>query len=72
MRLRIENIWFFIVFIPMIYVCYMLLMCFDYQKILRRNKVGDLKALMIIISVGIAYLFASAFIEVVNRMISFF
>jgi uncharacterized membrane protein YwzB len=72
MNNKVETIWFFIVFIPMVYLCYRLLMCFDYQKILRRDQVRELKMLMLVVSIGLAYLFAEAFIEVINRFSSFF
>lgn len=68
---RITSIWFFIIFIPMVYVCYMLLQCFDYEKILRRGKVRDLRTLMLVASIGLAYLFTQAFLEVINRFAQF-
>jgi len=63
---------FFIIFIPTIYICYNLLKAFDYEKIIRRGQIGQLKALMFIVSVGIAFLFASAFVEVFERLSKFF
>lgn len=63
---------FFIIFIPLTYICYNLLKAFDYEKILRRGQIGQLKALMFIVSVGIAFLFASAFVEVFDRLSKFF
>lgn len=68
----ISTIWFFITFIPMIYVTYNLLKIFDYSKILLRGRVGELKVLLIIISIGIAFLFASAFVSVIERIASLF
>lgn len=68
---RVASIWFFIIFIPMTYLCYVLLMCFDFEKILRRNKTKDLRMLMIIISVGLAYIFTEAFLAVINHFAVF-
>lgn len=68
----ISTLWFFITFIPMIYLVYTLLKIFDYSKILLKGNVGYLKVLMIIVSIGIAYLFASAFVEVVERIANLF
>jgi len=63
---------FFIIFVPLTYLCYNLLKAFDYEKILRRGQVNQLKALMFIVSVGLAYLFASAFVDVITRLSKFF
>ena len=68
----ISTLWFFVTFIPMIYVVYTLLKIFDYSKILLKGRVGELKALLIIISIGIAFLFASAFVSVVERIADLF
>ena len=68
----ISTLWFFITFIPMIYLVYTLLKIFDYSKILLKGNVGYLKVLMIIVSIGIAFLFASAFVEVVERIANLF
>ena len=68
----ISTLWFFITFIPMIYLVYTLLKIFDYSKILLKGNVGYLKVLMIIVSIGIAYLFASAFVDVIERIANLF
>ena len=68
----ISTLWFFITFIPMIYLVYTLLKIFDYSKILLKGSVGYLKVLMIIVSIGIAYLFASAFVDVIERIANLF
>ena len=68
----INTLWFFLTFLPMIYLVYTLLKIFDYSKILLRGRVGELKALLLIISIGIAFLFASAFVEVVERIANLF
>lgn len=72
MEARVLTMWFFIVFIPLIYVVFQLLMAFDVEKILRRNKIRELKMLMILISIGLSFLVASAFIEVLERISVFF
>lgn len=63
---------YLIIFIPMIYIIYNLLKAFDFQKILRKGQIGQLKVLMIVISVGLSYLFASAIVEVIERLSKFF
>ena len=68
----VSTLWFFITFLPMVYLVYTLLKIFDYSKILLRGRAGELKALLLIISIGIAFLFASAFVEVVERIANLF
>lgn len=68
----ISTLWFFITFLPMIYVTYTLLKIFDYSKIILKGTTGYLKALLIIISIGIAFLFASAFVSVIERIANLF
>jgi uncharacterized membrane protein YwzB len=62
------TIWFFIVLIPTIYLIYTSLQCFDYEKILRRGKTRELKILLFIISVALAFLFAQCFVTIVERI----
>ncbi|MBP5551078.1 MAG: DUF1146 domain-containing protein [Bacilli bacterium] len=68
----VSTLWFFITFLPMVYLVYTLLKIFDYSKILLKGRVGELKALLLIISIGIAFLFASAFVEVIERIANLF
>ena len=68
----VSTLWFFLTFLPMVYLVYTLLKIFDYSKILLKGRVGELKALLLIISIGIAFLFASAFVEVIERIASLF
>ena len=68
----VSTLWFFITFLPMVYLVYTLLKIFDYSKILLRGRAGELKALLLIISIGIAFLFASAFVEVIERIANLF
>lgn len=68
----VSTLWFFITFLPMVYVVYSLLKIFDYSKILLRGRVGELKVLLIIISICIAFLFASAFVGVIERIANLF
>lgn len=62
------TIWFFIVLIPTTYLIYTSLQCFDYEKILRRGKTRELKILLFIISVALAFLFAQCFVTIVERI----
>lgn len=68
MNNRILVMWFFILFIPMVYLVYNLFTIFNYEKILRANKVPQLKLLLMIISVGISYLFAESIIAVIEKI----
>ena len=68
----VSTLWFFITFLPMVYLVYTLLKIFDYSKIILKGRVGELKALLLIISIGIAFLFASAFVEVIERIANLF
>ena len=68
----VSTLWFFITFLPMVYLVYTLLKIFDYSKILLKGRVGELKALLLIISIGIAFLFARAFVEVIERIANLF
>ncbi len=68
---RVLVMWFFILFIPMVYVIYNLLTIFDYEKFLRANKVPQLKVLLFIISIGISYLFTESIISVLEKISTF-
>lgn len=68
---RVLVMWFFILFIPMVYVVYNLLTIFDYEKFLRANKVPQLKVLLFIISIGISYLFTESIISVLDKISTF-
>jgi len=63
---------FFIIFIPGVYVVYNLLKAFDYEKILRRGQIGQLKVLMVIVSIGLSFLLATAVVEMIERLTKFF
>ncbi len=65
----IANVWFFVVFIPSVYLAYQCLQCFDYTKILRNGKSRELLILLMILSVIIAFLFASTFSSIIERII---
>lgn len=62
------TIWFFVIFIPTTYLVYVSLQCFDYEKILRKNKVKELKIILFIISVVLAFLFAQCFITIIEKI----
>lgn len=68
----IASIWFFIIFIPGIYLTYTSLQCFDFAKLLRNGKVKDFKIIYFMLSVIIAFLFAKAFTEVIERITGLF
>lgn len=62
------TIWFFIVLIPTTYLMYTSLQCFDYEKILRRGKTRELKIVLFLISVAVAFLFAQCFVTIIERI----
>ena len=64
----ITNIWFFVVFIPLIYLFYRYMQCFDFEKILKKNRIFEFKVIYFCVSVILAYLFASAFCAVLERI----
>jgi len=65
------TIWFFIIFIPTIYLAYTSLQCFDYEKFLRRGKTRELKIVLFLLSVVIAFLFAQCFVYIIERIANF-
>lgn len=62
------TIWFFVILIPSVYLIYTSLQCFDYEKILKRNKVRELKIILFIISVCLGFLFAQCFVTIIERI----
>ncbi len=64
----IISIWFFIIFIPSIYIAYNSLQCFDYEKILKKGKDREFKIIYFMVCVSIAFLFASAFTELIQKV----
>lgn len=72
MNNQYETMLFFTCFLPMIYAFYQCLTAFDYEKILRRGKVRELKFILLIVSIGASYLFAEAVVAVVRYIIALF
>lgn len=66
------TIWFFIILIPTIYLLYTSLQCFDYEKLLKKGKVRELKIVLFIVSVGFSFLFASCFVSIIERIAKIF
>lgn len=64
----IITIWFFIIFIPVTYLVYLCLQCFDYAKILRKGQTKQLKILLFIISVVLGFLFADCFVTIIEKI----
>jgi len=67
-----DTIIYFMIFFPMIYVIYNCLKAFDYAKILRRGKIGELKVILFVLSVALSYLLSNAVISVIDRLTDFF
>ncbi|HHU56143.1 MAG TPA: DUF1146 domain-containing protein [Acholeplasmataceae bacterium] len=66
------TIIYFIIFFPLIYLLYNCFKAFDYGKILRRGKVGELKVILICLSIALSYLVSSAIMSVIERLAKFF
>lgn len=64
----IISIWFIVIFIPAIYIVYNCLQCFEYEKFLKKGKTREFKIVYLITCVALAYLFASAFTELIERV----
>jgi len=64
----IITIWFFVLFIPGIYVAYTVLQSINWEKILKKGKTREFRILYIAMSVILSFLFASAFCEVIQRI----
>ncbi len=62
------TIWFFIILFPVTYLSYISLQCFDYEKILRKNKTRELKIVLFLISVCIGFLFSQCFVTIIERL----
>ncbi len=67
----ILSIWFFVVFIPAIYLFYQCLSCLDFEKFVRRGKAREYKILVLLMSFILASLFALAFVEIIERILAF-
>ena len=72
MSSELSTITYFIIFFPMVYIIYNSLKAFDYAKVLRRGKIGELKVLLFVIAVSLGFLFALAILEVIERIAAFF
>lgn len=66
------TILYFTLFFPLTYIIYTCLKAFDYSKILRRGKIGELKVILMLLSVALSYLVSSAIISVIERLANFF
>lgn len=64
----IITIWFFVLFIPGIYVAYTAMQSINWEKIMKRGKTREFKILYIAMSVILSFLFATAFCEVIQRI----
>lgn len=62
------TIWFFIILIPATYLIYTSLQCFDYEKILKKGKVRELKIILFIVSVALAFLLSECFVTIIERI----
>ncbi len=67
----IITIWFFVLFIPGIYLFYKLMQCFDWEKCLKRGQSTNFKFFYILLSIILSFLFATAFTSVFERIYEF-
>lgn len=62
----ISNMWFLMLFLPLCVITFRALMAVDYSKIFYKGRVWEIRFLFLIVSIGLAYLFASAFIKIIE------
>ncbi|HPT88935.1 MAG: DUF1146 domain-containing protein [Acholeplasmataceae bacterium] len=66
------QIWFFIVFFPLIPIVFRTLMAIDVSKIFKKNSVREIRLLFMFTSIIIAFLVSEAFMRFLERLVSFF
>ena len=66
-----SAIWFFVIFIPSIYLFYKSLQCFDYEKYIKAGRAREFKIVYVLICIILAFLFALAFTTVLEKIYSF-
>ncbi len=66
------QIWFFIVFFPLIPIVFRALMAIDVSKIFKKNSVREIRLLFMFTSIIIAFLVSEAFMRFLERLVSFF
>lgn len=71
MASTLSIIWFFVIFVPGIYLVYQCMQCFDYEKILKHNQTWKFKIIYTIICIIIAFLFALCFSTVIDKIYQF-
>lgn len=71
MAQTIITIWFFVLFIPGIYLFYKLMQCFDWEKCLKKGQTASFKIFYTLLSIILSFLFAYAFTSVFERIYEF-
>lgn len=66
------NMWFFLIFFPMIAIIFRALMAVDYSKIFRKNRIWEIRLIFVILSIVLAFLTAEAFVRFISVIASFF
>lgn len=64
------DVWFLVLMFGLSAIVYRTFQAIDYSKIFRRNSTWEIRTLVLLLSIAIAYLVASAFISVLERIMS--
>ena len=64
-------VWFFIIFIPGVYLFYKCLQCFDYEKILKKGQTNTFRIAYFLICIILSFLLSSAFVGVIEKIYEF-
>lgn len=68
----IAAIWFFVFLIPLIPICFRALMALDFSKMFKPNAIWQIRLLVLLLSVIIAFLFSYAMYTIVKLILGFF
>lgn len=68
----VAAIWFFIFLIPLVPITFRALMALDFAKLFLPNAVWQIRLLVLLLSVIIAFLFSFAMYTIIDLIIAFF
>lgn len=69
---QVKNMWFFLVFFPLIPIVFRALMALDVSNLFKKNRVWEIRLIFALVSIIISYLTAEAFVRFINAFASFF
>lgn len=72
MSIELKNMWFFLVFFPLIPIVFKALMALDVGNLFKKNKVWEIRLIFALVSIIISYLTAEAFVRFIDAFASFF